>query len=67
MKKEKEKVYIVDKKPRMDGMAKFYLICIILFVLFVAYIVIYRDIHREEIINNVKSQSNSTNTENIIE
>lgn len=57
MRKNKENVYKVDLKPRWNFIAKFYFVCIILFVLFVAYILIYREIHRDEIIENVKNNN----------
>ena len=50
MRRNKEKIYQVEIKPRLNFMGKFYITCIILFVLFVAYILIYREIHRDEII-----------------
>ena len=55
MRRNKEKIYQVEIKPRLNFMGKFYITCIILFVLFVAYILIYREIHRDEIIENVKT------------
>lgn len=57
MRKNKDNVYQVDLKPRWNFIAKFYFVCIILFVLFVAYILIYREIHRDEIIENVKNNN----------
>ncbi len=65
MGRKKKDIYTVDIKPRWNGIAKFYLICIILFVLFVAYILIYREVHKEEIIQNLINQNNTV-TENII-
>lgn len=61
MRKE-EKIYKVDIKRRWNGIAKFYLVCIILFVLFVAYIVIYREVHKEEIIENLTKQTSNSVT-----
>lgn len=63
MRKNKDNVYQVELKPRWNFIAKFYFVCIILFVLFVAYIVIYRNIHRDEIIER---QNNQTVVENTI-
>ena len=60
--KNKEDVYKVDLKPRWNFAAKFYFVCIILFVLLVGYIMIYRSIHKEEIIENVKN-----NEQNIVQ
>ena len=57
MRKNKENVYKVDLKPRWNFIAKFYFVFIILFVLFVSYILIYREIHRDEIIENVKNNN----------
>ena len=65
MGRKKKDIYTVDIKPRWNGIAKFHLICIILFVLFVAYILIYREVHKEEIIQNLINQNNTV-TENII-
>ena len=60
MKKEKDKVYKVEIKPKweLNFAAKFYLVCIIVFVLLVAYIQIYRHIHRDEIIQNIIEREN---------
>ena len=57
MRRNKEKIYQVEIKPRLNFMGKFYITCIILFVLFVAYILIYREIHRDEIKENVKNNN----------
>ena len=57
MRRNKEKIYQVEIKPRLNFMGKFYITCIILFVLFVVYILIYREIHRDEIIENVKNNN----------
>lgn len=67
MRKNKEKIYQVDLKPRWNFIAKFYFVCIILFVLFVAYIVIYRYIHRDEIIERLEKQNNQVVVENTTE
>lgn len=67
MRKNKEKIYQVDLKPRWNFIAKFYFVCIILFVLFVAYIVIYRYIHRDEIIERLEKQNNKVVVENTTE
>lgn len=64
---KKKEVIQVELKPRLDFMAKFYLTFIILFVLFVAYIVGYRYIHRDEIIERLEKQNNQTVVENITE
>ena len=67
MRKNKEKIYQVDLKPRWNFLAKFYFVCIILFVLFVAYIVIYRYIHKDEIIEWLEKQNNQVFVENTTE
>lgn len=67
MRKNKEKIYQVDLKPRWNFIAKFYFVCIILFVLFVAYIVIYRYIHKDEIIERLEKQNNQVVVENTTE
>ena len=64
MRKNKDNVYQVDLKPRWNFIAKFYFVCIILFVIFVAYILIYREVHRDEIIENVKNNHNQIVVEN---
>jgi len=64
MKKDKNNIYQVDLKPRWNFIAKFYFVCIILFVIFVAYILIYREIHRDEIIENVKNNNKQVVIEN---
>ena len=68
MKKEKDKVYKVEIKPKweLNFAAKFYLVCIIVFVLLVAYIQIYRHIHRDEIIQNIIERENKVVVENEI-
>lgn len=68
MKKEKDKVYKVKIKPKweLNFAAKFYLVCIIVFVLLVAYIQIYRHIHRDEIIQNIIERENKVVVENEI-
>lgn len=53
----------VDLKPRWNFIAKFYLVCIILFVIFVAYIVIYRYTHWDEVQNNIENSNNNTKVE----
>ena len=65
MGKKKDVVY-VDLKPRWNFAAKFYFVCIIIFLLLFAYVMIYRHIHRDEIIENVKNQNNQTVIENTI-
>ncbi len=67
MRKNKDNVYQVDLKPRWNFIAKFYFVCIILFVIFVAYILIYRHIHKDEIIENVKNNNNQIVVENTTE
>lgn len=57
-------------KREWNFIAKFYFICIIIFVLLVAYIVIYRYTHWDEVQNNIKNNNqNVINnvTEGIIE
>lgn len=68
MKKEKDKVYKVEIKQKweLNFAAKFYLVCIIVFVLLVAYIQIYRHIHRDEIIQNIIERENKVVVENEI-
>ena len=68
MKKEIDKVYKVEIKPKweLNFAAKFYLVCIIVFVLLVAYIQIYRHIHRDEIIQNIIERENKVVVENEI-
>ena len=53
---KKDNVYKVEIKPKweLNFSAKFYLVCIIIFVLLVAYIQIYRHIHRDEIIPDIE-------------
>ena len=64
---KKDDFYKVDLKPRWNFAAKFYLVCIIVFVLLFGYIMIYRAVHRDEIIENVKQQeSNNTVIENTV-
>lgn len=68
MRKNKDNVYQVDLKPRWNFIAKFYFICIILLVLFVAYIVIYRYTHWDEVQKNIEeSHKNQTVVENTID
>lgn len=68
MRKNKDNVYQVDLKPRWNFIAKFYFVCIILFVLFVAYIVIYRYTHWDEVQKNIEeSHKNQTVVENTID
>lgn len=55
-----------EKKFKWNFTAKFYFCCIIIFILLVAYIQVYRAIHKEEIIENVKGQNNQI-VENTIE
>lgn len=64
--KNKDNIYKVDLKPRWNFAAKFYFVCIIIFLLLFTYIMIYRHIHRDEIIENVKNQNNQTVVENTI-
>ena len=60
---DKDKIYVVvDYKPRWNFAAKFYFVCIMIFLLLFGYIMIYRSIHREEIIENVKN-----NEQNIVQ
>ena len=60
--KNKDNIYKVDVKPRWNFAGKFYLVCIIIFLLLFGYIMIYRNIHRDEIIENVKN-----NEQNIVQ
>ena len=69
MNRNKDKIYQVEIKPKREWnfAAKFYFVCIIIFVLFVAYIQIYRHIHKNEIIENLlDNKSNETIAENEI-
>ena len=63
----KKDVIQVELKPEWNFIAKFYFVCIILFVLFVAYIQIYRYVHKDEIIENIKRRDNISFVENITE
>ncbi len=45
----------MKKDGEWNFAAKFYFVCIIIFVLLVAYIQIYRYIHRDQIIENIKN------------
>lgn len=54
--KNNSKIPQVDMKKRWNGIAKFYLVCTILFCLFVAYIVVYRYINKNEVIENNNEQ-----------
>jgi len=62
--KKDKNVYEVKIKPQLNFMGKFYIVCIILFVLFVTYIIAYREIHREEIIENLKNNNKQVVVEN---
>lgn len=64
MRKNKDNVYQVDLKPRWNFVAKFYLVCIVLFTIFVAYICIYRYTHKEQIIENIKNNEKQVVVEN---
>ena len=69
MNRNKDKIYQVEIKPKREWniAAKIYFVGIIIFVLFVAYIQIYRHIHKNEIIENLlENQSNETIVENEI-
>lgn len=57
----KKEVIEVETKREWNFIAKFYFVCIIIFVLFVAYIVIYRYTHWDEVQNNIKN-----NNQNVI-
>ena len=65
---KKDNVYKVEmtSKWELNFAAKFYLVCIIIFVLLVAYIQIYRHIHRDEIIQNALERENKIVIENEI-
>ncbi len=62
--KKDKNIYEVKIKPQLNFMGKFYITCIVLFVLFVTYIIAYREIHREEIIENVKNNNKQVVVEN---
>ncbi len=62
--KKDKNVYEVKIKPQLNFMGKFYITFIVLFVLFVTYIIAYREIHREEIIENVKNNNKQVVVEN---
>lgn len=63
---KKETIQVV-LKPRWNFIAKFYFVCIILFVLFASYVLIYRYIHKEEIINNIKNSSSYSESQEELE
>lgn len=63
----KKEVMKADPKPRWNFIAKFYFVCIIIFVLLVAYIVIYRYTHWDEVQNNIRNNNNNTVVEDTIE
>lgn len=65
----KKEVMKVDSKPRWNFIAKFYFICIIIFVVLVAYIAIYRYAHWDQVQDNIKNSNNDNQevVENIIE
>lgn len=65
----KKEVIEVETKREWNFIAKFYFVCIIIFVLLVAYIVIYRYAHWDEVQDNIKSSSNDNQeiVENTIE
>ena len=65
---KKDNVYKVEIKPKweLNFSAKFYLVCIIIFVLLVAYIQIYSHIHRDEIIQIALERENKIVIENEI-
>lgn len=62
--KKDKNVYEVKIKPQLNFMEKFYITFIVLFVLFVTYIIAYREIHREEIIENLKNNNKQVVVEN---
>lgn len=62
--KKDKNVYEVKIKPQLNFMGKFYITFIVLFVLFVTYIIAYREIHRKEIIENVKNNNKQVVVEN---
>lgn len=65
----KKEVIEVETKQEWNFIAKFYFVCIIIFVLLVAYIVIYRYAHWDEVQDNIKSSSNDNQeiVENTVE
>lgn len=65
----KKEVIEIKTKREWNFIAKFYFVCIIIFVLLVAYIVIYRYAHWNEVQDNIKSSSNDNQeiVENTVE
>ncbi len=58
----KKEVIEVGTKREWNFIAKFYFVCIVIFVLLVAYIIVYRYTHWDEVQNNIRN-SNKTNQE----
>ena len=50
-------IYKVDLKPRWNFAAKFYFVCLIIFMLLMMYVMIYRSIYKSKIIENVKNNN----------
>lgn len=63
----RKEVIEVATKREWNFIAKFYFVCIIVFVLLVAYIVVYRYTHWDEVQNNIRNNNNNTVVENTIE
>lgn len=61
----KKEVIEVETKREWNFIAKFYFVCIVIFVLLVAYIVIYRYTHWDEVQNNIRNSNN--NNQEVIE
>lgn len=68
-KKDKENVVhvVVEEKREWDIMAKIYFTFFIIFVALVTYIMIYRHINRDQIIENVKNNEKNIVVENTID
>lgn len=52
-------IYKVDLKPRWNFAAKFYFVCLIIFMLLMTYVMIYRSIYKSKIIENVKNNNHT--------
>lgn len=63
----RKEVIEVETKREWNFIAKFYFVCIIVFVLLVVYIVVYRYTHWDEVQNNIRNSNNKTVVENTIE
>lgn len=60
----RKEVIEVETKREWNFIAKFYFVCIIVFVLLVAYIVVYRYTHWDEVQSNIR---NSNNNQEVVE